>query len=312
MACQEEGLLLDEYPKEKFWEILDLYQLDGYWYSGDVIPGMLAFKSEFEALSDDVILASSMKTGTTWLKALCICIMGNQRKNDGDEVDQLEVKNPHDHIKCLEYLYYFNLLSKLKDMQSPRVFNTHLPYSALPESIKNSECKIVYIARNPKDTFVSLWHFFNQILPPNTEPYPLEKAYDSFIKGIHLFGPFHDHVLEYWQESLKNPNKLLFLKYEDLKRDPKGEVRKLASFLGRPFGDEDNDEVDKVLWRSSFERLKNLEVNKNGKLSDSGVPNSSFFRLGNVGDWQNCFTDEMKQGLDEITCKKFEGSGLDL
>ncbi|KAJ4720542.1 Sulfotransferase [Melia azedarach] len=305
---------LDQFPKEKFLDILDVYQLDGFWYSGDVIPGVLAFQSGFEARSDDVILASSMKTGTTWLKALLACIMESKSTkiidDAGEEViDLLQVKNPHDHVKSLEYLYNFNLHSQIKDMQSPRVFNTHLPYSALPDSIKNSDCKIVYIARNPKDTFVSTWHFFNQILRPIIqEPYPIEKAYDSFCKGVHYFGPYLDHVLQYWTESLKMPERILFLKYEDLKKDPKGEVKKLACFLGRPFANE--DEVEKVVWRSSFERLRNLEVNKNGVLPHAMIPNSSFFRVGNVGDWENYFTEEMKQGLDEITCMKLAGTGL--
>eukprot|EP01018_Ginkgo_biloba_P009885 Gb_00929 [translate_table: standard] len=38
-----------------------------------------------------------------------------------------------------------------------------MPYTALPQSIKDSKCKIVYVARNPKDTFVSLWHFYNNL-----------------------------------------------------------------------------------------------------------------------------------------------------
>ncbi|XP_031253761.1 cytosolic sulfotransferase 12-like [Pistacia vera] len=309
----------DELPKESFWECHDLYQWEGFWYYEDIIQGMLAFQSDYEALSDDVILASSMKTGTTWLKALCVSIMGRQSQgkssdqkgilDDVAEDDILTENVPHAHIRTLEYdVYRDNLHPDFSGMPSPRLFHTHLPYSALPDSIKNSDCKIVYIARNPKDTLVSLWHFFNKISRPNQEPYSLEKAYDAFRKGVHLYGPYFDHVLEYWSESLKNPDRILFLKYEELKSDPKGQVKRLASFLGRPFVNE--DEVEKVLWRSSLERLKNLEVNKNGVFFHLKIPNSSFFRLGVVGDWKNYFTDEMKRDLDELTRIKLEGSGL--
>ncbi|KAK9190416.1 hypothetical protein WN943_019021 [Citrus x changshan-huyou] len=172
---------------------------------------MLAFQSNYKARCDDVILASSLKTGTTWLKALCACIMDYHD-------DQLSSKNPHLVVKTLEYEFAGETLNPddLSGMPSPRLFHTHLPYSALPESIKNSECKIVYITRNPSDN------------------------------------------------------------------------------MG-----------------SSFERLKNLEVNKNGELPFGNVPNRAFFRLGKVGDWENYFTAEMKQGLDGITRMKLEGSGLD-
>ncbi|KAF5959287.1 hypothetical protein HYC85_000496 [Camellia sinensis] len=158
-------------------------------------------------------------------------------------------------------------------MPSTRLFHTHFPYSALPDSIKNSECKIVYITRNPKDTMVSMWHFFNSVRTPEQGPYPFDKAFESFCDGLYPFGPFFDHVLEYWEVSLKKSDKILFLRYEEIKRDPKGLVKRLASFLGRPFVNE--EEVEKVLWRCSLDRLKNLKVNKNGSTAvGSSIVNS--------------------------------------
>jgi hypothetical protein len=195
-------------------------------------------------------------------------------------------------------------------MQSPRLFHTHLPYSALPESIKNSECKIVYIARNPKDTLVSMWHFFNKLRTPEQGPYPLENTVESFCNGVCHFGPFFDHVLQYWNESLKIPQKILFVKYEELQRNPKEEVKRLAAFLGKPFAEE--KEAEELIWRCSLERLKNLEVNKNGVDPWVGMPNSAFFRTGVVGDWKNILTPEMGKRIDQITSMKLEGSGLAL
>ncbi|KAI7982596.1 Cytosolic sulfotransferase 5 [Camellia lanceoleosa] len=170
-------------------------------------------------------------------------------------------------------------------MPSPRLFHTHFPYSALPDSIKNSECKIVYITRNPKDTMVSMWHFFNSVRTPEQGPYPFDKAFESFCDGLYPFGPFFDH------------------------RDPKGLVKRLASFLGRPFVNE--EEVEKVLWRCSLDRLKNLEVNKNGSTA-VGLPTNSFYRLRVVGDWKNNFSHEMEERLDQISSMKLEKTGLDL
>lgn len=158
---------------------------------------------------------------------------------------------------------------------------------------------------------MSLWHFMNaKARLEEGEAYPLNEAFESFCKGIHPFGPFHDHVVQYWKESLKNPERILFLKYEELKRDPKGQVQKLASFLGRPLVEE--VDVDDVLWRCSFERLKDLEVNKVGVDPRVGFAHSSYYRRGLVGDWKNHLTMEMKERLDKITRTKLEGSGLDL
>ncbi|XVE90903.1 hypothetical protein DITRI_Ditri20bG0113700 [Diplodiscus trichospermus] len=322
-------LEIDQLPKESFWDN-PLYQWGGFWYRAYHLEAAMAVRSQFTARHDDIILASPMKTGTTWLKALCLCIVERQviiceengdkkemdeetrAKNEEDDYQDPLVRNhPAVYVQTLEVqVFTAKQPPDISGMKSPRLFHTHLPYSALPDSIKNSKSKIVYIARNPKDTLVSMWHFFNKLRTPEQSPYPFEKAFDCFCNGICLFGPFFDHVLQYWNESLKAPNKVLFLKYEDLKRDTKGEVKKIASFLERPFTNE--KEVDQVIWRCSFERLKNLEVNKNRVDPWVGMQNSAFFRTGIVGDWKNMFTAEMSDHLDQITLKKLEGSGLDL
>ncbi|KAF9588969.1 hypothetical protein IFM89_017648 [Coptis chinensis] len=305
-SSPDTSAFLTKLPKVKWLQKYDLYQWEGSWYFPAHIESTLSFQSHFEACDDDVIIASPPKAGTTWLKALLYCIM-NGCKNDDE--DDLATRNPHSLVKSLEGLVY--VLNKTPDLSafpSPRIFHTHLPYNALPDSIKNSKCKIIYIARNPKDTFVSLWHFMNT-LRPDQDIYPLDQAFQDFCRGIHFFGPYTDNVLEYWNKSLEFPKKIHFMKFEDLKKDPKEKVKKLAEFLERPFTKD--EEVDQVLWRCSIERLKNLDVNVNGSFP-FGLHHSSFFRLGVVGDWKNCVTKEMSEQLDQIVCSKLEGSGLNL
>ncbi|XP_059669096.1 cytosolic sulfotransferase 6-like [Cornus florida] len=291
---------------------LDLYQWEGFWYLPPHLEAAKTIKSHFEARDDDVILASHVKTGTHWLKALCFCIMQRQTgANDVEEEDPLVKITPALCIRTLEVQVYTpNHSPNLSGMSSPRLFHTHLPCSALLDSIKNCKCKIVYITRNPKDTLVSMWHFLNTRRTPEQGPYPFERAFEGFCNGVCPYGSFFDHVLEYWMESSKMAHKILFLKYEDLRSDPKRQLKRLASFLGKPFVEE--EEIDKLVWRCSLERLKNLEVNKNGVEPSTGFPNSAFLRLGVVGDWKNNFTSEMKECLDQITLMKFQGSGLEL
>jgi hypothetical protein len=42
-------------------------------------------------------------------------------------------------------------------MKSPRILKTHLPFSLLPPAL-GSTCKVVYVARNPKDVAISYYH----------------------------------------------------------------------------------------------------------------------------------------------------------
>lgn len=299
-----------ELPRPLFWDAMEICNWEGFWFEPGLVKSAITFQSTFQAQNDDVLLASTIKTGTTWLKALCLCILQNPIQDEADE-DILILDNPQFHVQTIESMVYSTKPHPdLYTMPSPRLLHTHLPFTVLPNSIKASNCKIVYIARNPKDTFVSLWHFFNSIFRPNQDPFPLERALDCFCTGVQQYGPFFDHVLQYWTESKKKPEKILFLKYEDLKRDPHGELKKLGLFLGRPFGSK--KQVEKVLWRCSLDRLKELDVNKNGSGCLIGVPNSSYFRRGVVGDWKNYLKPEMAERIDEVTRLKFEGSGLDL
>ncbi|KAK2976098.1 hypothetical protein RJ640_009530 [Escallonia rubra] len=206
-------------------ETLNFFQWEGIWLRPKLVQGALAFRSHFEAHEDDVIFASTMKSGTTWLKALCSCIMQNGRSDDDEDI--LMQHNPHACVQTLEAQAYdqnpepdFSGMSWL--------FHTHLHYRVLPDSIKNSKCKIVYITRNPKYAFVSFWQHNNRTISKFTEsgPFPLEKEFQYFCDSVTLFGPFYDHVLDYWAESLKMPHKILFMKYDELNRDPKGQVKR--------------------------------------------------------------------------------------
>ncbi|CAI0460350.1 unnamed protein product [Linum tenue] len=264
-----------------------------------------AFRSEFQPRKDDILLASFMKTGTTWLKALCYNILDEQ------EDDILASKNPHDAVPTLEIAFFQDQVQQLLLNPPPpagrsRLLHTHFPYGYLPEKVRSSGCKLVYVSRNPKDTLVSMWHFFNKNLKADpARTFTMESAVETFCSGAMPNGPFYEHVVGYWEESRKRPEEVLFLKYEDLCRNPEEQVRKLASFLGR----KTSVDVEKVLWRSNLNRLKELEVNRNGVCTPC-IPNTIFFRTGTVGDWKNYLTSDIAQRLDDLTRDKLQGTAL--
>lgn len=141
----------------------------------------------------------------------------------------------------------------------------------------------------------------------------LKESLDKFCRGVSLFGSYWNHVLEYWNASVEMPNKVLFLKFEDIKEQPVEQLMRLVRFLECPFSQEEESsgQVEEILRLCSFESLSKLEVNKVGRLS-SGEENSAFFRTGVVGDWANYLTQEMMERLDRITEEKLRGSKLKL
>ncbi|PSS24510.1 Cytosolic sulfotransferase [Actinidia chinensis var. chinensis] len=260
----------------------------------------------------DLILATYPKSGTTWLKALIFAIV--TRTTYPLTENPLLFNSPHELVPFLEFgLYHNNPSPDLEGIPKPRIFSTHMPYTALPTSIFDSKCRVVYICRNPWDQLVSFWHFSTSAAKRWSTEYSisLDETLDMFCRGVISFGPFWDHVLGYWKASQGMPNKVLFLKYEDLKEDIMGQTKLLAQFLGFPFSveEEGGGVVEEVSRLCSFENLKELEVNKTGKLS-SGRDKSAFFRKAEVGDWSNYLTPPMAEKMKKLIQEKFEGSGL--
>ena len=71
-------------------------------------------------------------------------------------------------------------------MPSPRLIKSHLTYSTTPRSTnKDDQCKYIYVARNPKDTAVSLFHFTERLSKETGSGYngPWEFFAKLFIEG---------------------------------------------------------------------------------------------------------------------------------
>ncbi|OMO72981.1 hypothetical protein COLO4_27322 [Corchorus olitorius] len=307
--------MLARLPKGKNWAGgEELIQYQGFWLPKEMAKGVMLIHGHLKPRPTDVILSTYPKCGTTWLKALAFAIINRSSHHDFQN-HPLLTSNPHDLLLPLIERYINSV--DIETLPSPRVCPSHLALSLFPNSMAaaSSPCRFVYICRNPKDTFVSMWHFMNKLRRlKQVPPLSLEDALDSFSKGVSFCGPYWDHVLGYWKASLESPNNVLFLKYEDLKREPSVYVRKLAEFLDLPFSEEEENEgiVEKIVNLCSFENLSNLYVNKNNNINikAAGVNTSHFFRKGQVGDWINHLSPEMANAMDQITQEKFRGTGL--
>ncbi|XVF42619.1 hypothetical protein PTKIN_Ptkin01aG0378600 [Pterospermum kingtungense] len=115
----------------------------------------------------------------------------------------------------------------------------------------------------------------------------------------------------FWKASQENPNKILFLQYEDLKEDIISNLKKLAMFLGFPFSEEEEKQgvVEEIAELCGCGSLKELDVNKNG-VHVYGIPHNTFFRKAKVGDWTNYLTPTMVERLKKLIQENLDNSGL--
>ncbi|KAL5716292.1 hydroxyjasmonate sulfotransferase [Ranunculus cassubicifolius] len=291
-------------------DLLYLYQ--GFWYRPGALKGFMAAQKHFQAQPTDIILVTAAKSGTTWLKALAFVITHRSQYTVNDPDHPLLTNNPHNLVPSLNLIYGGDkVVDHSINSTTPRLFAAHVHYATLPDSVRSSKCRVIYMCRNPKDIFLSMWHFGNKIL---SQEVPLEQAFNKFCDGVSWYGPLWEQAVEYWKLSLEKPEEVLFLKFEDLKEDCVFQLKRMAEYLGCPFSMKEESEgvIEEIVRMCSFECLSNLEVNKTGKSFDLGIENRHFFRKGEVGDWMNVLTPSMVERLDQVLEQKLHGSGLNL
>ncbi|RWR83750.1 cytosolic sulfotransferase 10-like protein [Cinnamomum micranthum f. kanehirae] len=103
-TSSSENAPLSHLPRAKWLGTIDLYQWKGFLYHLHCFRATIAAQNHFKALDDDVILASSIKTSTTWVKALIPSIMANRIMTD--EQDPLLTNHPNALMPSLEIKIY--------------------------------------------------------------------------------------------------------------------------------------------------------------------------------------------------------------
>ncbi|KAL3574861.1 hypothetical protein D5086_022962 [Populus alba] len=134
-----------------------LYEYQGFWYGPSLVQNVISTQASFTPQPTDIVLCSSPKSGTAWLKALAFSIVSRNQVNDS--TNPLLKKLPHEIVPFLEIELAQD--SNNRNLETPFVA-THIPYSSLPRSILDSSCKIIYICRDPKDVLISHWNFDQQ------------------------------------------------------------------------------------------------------------------------------------------------------
>ncbi|MCL4142612.1 UNVERIFIED_CONTAM: hypothetical protein GTU68_029526, partial [Idotea baltica] len=135
----------------------------------------------------------------------------------------------------------------------PRTIKTHLPFSLLNPNILDT-CKVVYVAREPKDVVVSLFHYCRKVTIHGYVG-SLESFIDHFVNDTLICSPYWTHVKEAWMRR-KHPS-LHFIYYEDLKANPKAEISRLQQFLGTNL---DDDQINNVMFFSSFVFIRSVLI----------------------------------------------------
>ncbi|KAH8042784.1 hypothetical protein HPB51_025836 [Rhipicephalus microplus] len=125
--------------------------------------------------------------------------------------------------RFLEYMDSIDFRSSLP----LRTFATHL---ALNKCTMTTEGKYVYIARNPWDVCVSFFHMVTNMSIYEYRNGTFEDFVDTFVSDNFGYGDYFEHVAAGY--ALREEPNVFFVTYEELKRNTREVVLRLAFFLG--------------------------------------------------------------------------------
>ena len=262
--------------------------MGGFWIPVHLVANWVKTYN-FPLRSGDVIVATHPKAGTHWIFYTVYLI---QTKNFGSIP-------AHQQLSQIEDIYKDEYFQAQLAQEGPRVFATHMPGPLLAKHAFNG--KVIYVERNPKDVAVSLFHHYkNRNFGKN-----FDEFVQLFMQGRTIFGPYWKHLESYRQlkQEKMNGDKILIVKYEEMKKDTKATIRKIAQFLEIPLEDGEVEKIDQAV------AVDNMRKNNdaNGSIWRSGVnwnQQNSFIRKGNVGSWRDEFANPQLVEQFEHFCKE--------
>lgn len=193
---------------------------------------------------DDVILATFPKSGSTWTSYLL-----HQIRSGGDD-DFDDIKNEVVDITPGHWDPRRQPFSEPQRFR-PRTFKTHGSYAHAPKG-----ARYVYVSREPKDIFWSLYQFIHDLLGIR-EKVPIDRFYrDYFVARFgtgHDIGNVWDHLLG-WHEIAGRDN-VLWLHYEDMVKNRESVLRMLAELIGVHL---DQPLLNRLVDHSSMEHMRGI------------------------------------------------------
>lgn len=250
---------------------------------------------------DDIIVASAYKAGTTWVQTIVANLIFQ-----GDELPA-PVMEMSPWVDRYRYGVPFSATLHVLNAQTHRrSLKTHLPLDGLRFF---PQCKYLVIGRDGRDVFMSLWNHHNNYSDAAIEgihkageelgiPWPetskdmrtfwrewLTRSYFPWEnEGFPYWSMFHHHAT--WWNYRHLPN-ILFIHYNDLLDDIRGQIKRVADFLDIPI---DASNWPRILKNVSFKDMRENAERIMGKYQAGWSHGANtFFNKGTNGHWRNIF-----------------------
>ena len=239
----------------------------------------------------DYAVVSFGKSGRTWLRVMVSRIY---QKRHGLSDELIEYGNYHRANPAL-----------------PRVLFTHDNYlrdytGDGGDKAAFTNKPVLLLVRHPADITMSQYFQWKHRMRPHKvllNQYP--PVDDSVTPYQFMMGssglPKVNAWLNEWATALDKLDKTLVVRYEDMRRDNFGELRRIADFM--QMNASDAEVSDAVEW-ARFENMKQREAEATSssdrlRAGDVANPDSFKTRRAKVGGWQDYFDDAEVEAIAE-------------
>lgn len=260
---------------------------------------------------DDVILTMFPKSGSTWLSE-CLYLIVHQYKYEAAAKESIEYRFPQ--IDSPSHDVFELILEQFNNPNQRRLIKSSVPPNLLVDkqvqdvfpliNLKNGnqprvKPKVISILRNPRDVLVSFYHHCKTVKHYDIE-FTFDEFFYTFVAGKVPCGPIWLMYNEMYRYHCQNTNKSLLIFYEDMKRDLRGQVKRICEFLSKS-EPANEDEWSKLIDHLSVDRMRQNRTINRHDWDQLGLRNPNgyeFVRKGQVNDWKNFFSEEQSALFD--------------